>query len=59
VVCWDGGGTKMRWNCSDMCKNLNESILREVFPIPKVDDTLQGPPYSARSTPTVDFGRSL
>jgi len=45
--------------CVDF-KVLNESVLREVYPIPKVDNTpaqLAELPSSVRLMPTTDFGR--
>ena len=43
--------------CVDL-KPLNENVLREVHPLPKVDDTLaQEPRCSASWMRTVDFGR--
>jgi len=42
MVCWNGGGPKKSGAiriCVDL-KKLNESVLREVHPMPKVDETL-------------------
>ena len=42
MVCWDGGSTQKTGKvriCVDL-KPLNQSVLREVHPLPKVDDTL-------------------
>ena len=46
--------------CVDL-KPLNESVLREVHPLLKVDDTLAqlaGAKIFSNSTPTVGYGRS-
>ena len=47
--------------CVDL-KPLNESVIREVHPLPKVDETLAqltGAKVSQNATPTAAFGKSL
>ena len=42
MVCWHGGGAQKVWEvriCVDL-KPLNSSVLREVHPLPAVDETL-------------------
>ena len=39
-------------------KPLNHNVLREVHPIPKVDETLAQLSGITNSMPTVDFGKS-
>ena len=46
--------------CVDL-KHLNEAVLREVHPLPKVDETLaqfSGATILALQMPTVGFGKS-
>lgn len=42
--------------CVDL-KPLDQSVLREMHPIPKVNDTRLEPQYLARLMPTVNFGK--
>ena len=43
LVLWDGGGTKKKQGTLRFCvdlKPLNESVLHEIHPLPKVGDLL-------------------
>ena len=41
-MCWNGGGSQKEWVCA-ICvdlKPLNSSVLREIHPLPTVEDIL-------------------
>ena len=43
MVCWHGGSTKEVRSHKNFCvdlKRLNHSVMTEVHPLPKVDNTL-------------------